>query len=277
MSSPVKERVLLVDDEPQVLVALEDLLCDDFVVFKADSAQSALNLVEREREIAVVVTDHRMPKMSGADLLVRLGDTSSAVRIMVTGFAELSSVVRAINDGKLFAYVTKPWDANDLRLKVEKAAQQFRLAKQLGRQRELLDLAEQRLSEQAALLNAILAGVGDGVVAVDQTGRFTLFNGQAEKIVGFAPGAITLDDWATTCGLYLPDQTTPLSHAEDPLVRALGGMDIAELELIVRNSVVAGPAVTVTAMPLRDDANVCVGAIALLRVSDPSEPAPGDQ
>src|SRR5690348_913541 len=79
--TPAKERVLLVDDEPQILVALEDLLGDEFVIFKSDSPERALNLVEHEPEIAVVVSDQRMPTMTGDEFLARLSTRSKATRI----------------------------------------------------------------------------------------------------------------------------------------------------------------------------------------------------
>src|SRR6266542_884885 len=133
-----KERVLVVDDEPQVLVALEDLLSEKFTVLKSESPEGALKLLQRERGIAVVITDQRMPRMNGDELLAKLGDTADALRILLTGFADLSAVIRAVNEGKIFAYVTKPWDANDLRVKVEQAAEHFRLTKELAYERKLL-------------------------------------------------------------------------------------------------------------------------------------------
>ena len=60
-----KERVLIVDDEPQILVALEDLLSDDFAVLKSSTPESALKVVQEDPNIAVVVTDQRMPRMTG--------------------------------------------------------------------------------------------------------------------------------------------------------------------------------------------------------------------
>src|SRR5690349_19139686 len=133
-----KERVLLVDDEPQVLIALEDLLSDDFVVFKADSAERALKLVEKEPDLAVVVSDQRMPKMSGDEFFSRLVGHSEASRMLVTGFADLSAVIRAVNEGRIFAYVAKPWEPDDFRLKVQRAAEHFRLAQELAHERRLL-------------------------------------------------------------------------------------------------------------------------------------------
>src|SRR6476646_8005390 len=131
MQSIAKERVLVVDDEPQVRVALEDLLCDRFTVLTTGSAEDALNVMSRERDIAVVITDQRMPRMNGDELLAHLGASSDAQRILLTGFADLSAVVRAVNEGKISAYVTKPWNADDLQLKVQTAADHFRLAKEL--------------------------------------------------------------------------------------------------------------------------------------------------
>ena len=136
--SAAAESVLLVDDEPQVLVALEDLLSDKFVVLKTTSPEGALELVRKQKEISVVISDQRMPSMSGDELFSRLGESSDAKRILVTGFADLTGVIRAVNEGKLFAYVTKPWDPEDLRVKVDRAAQHFRMSRELTHERELL-------------------------------------------------------------------------------------------------------------------------------------------
>src|SRR6187549_1497635 len=104
-----KERILIVDDEPQILVALEDLLSDDFTVLKSQTPENALACVEQDPNIAVVITDQRMPRMTGDELLRRMTNMPP-VGIMVSGFADLPAVIRAINEGKVFAYVTKPWD-----------------------------------------------------------------------------------------------------------------------------------------------------------------------
>src|SRR5687767_9070576 len=132
-----KEHVLVVDDEPQILVALEDLLGDDFTILKSQTPEGALAFVEQDPNIAVVITDQRMPRMTGDELLQRMTG-ANAVGIMVSGFADLPAVIRAINEGKVFAYVTKPWDADDLRFKVAKGVEHFRLARQIAHERQLL-------------------------------------------------------------------------------------------------------------------------------------------
>jgi response regulator RpfG family c-di-GMP phosphodiesterase len=170
MQVEVKDRVLLVDDEPQILVALEDVLSEKYVVFKADSGESALNLLARERDIAVVVTDQRMPKMNGDELLANLTGSFDASRIMVTGFADLSAVIRAVNDGRIFAYITKPWNPDDLRLKVAKAAEHFRLVKEIEQERQLL--------------HDLMDNIPDGIYFKDRDLRFMRANRAFASIVG---------------------------------------------------------------------------------------------
>src|SRR6478735_4090442 len=138
MNTEVRPPVLVVDDEPQVLVALDDLLSEKFIVRRAASAAQALEILDSERDIAVVVTDQRMPGMTGDQLLAEVGTRTDAPGILVTGFADLTAVVRAVNDGQLFAYVTKPWDGSDLLQKVGKAAEQYRLTRELAKERKLL-------------------------------------------------------------------------------------------------------------------------------------------
>jgi PAS domain S-box-containing protein len=133
-----KERVLLVDDEPQILLALEDLLSDYYVVLKSETPEGALDVMRADSEIAVVITDQRMPLMNGDEFLRKIGDGSHALRIMVSGFADLPAVLRAVNEGDVCAYVTKPWDEVDLLRKVQTAVGQFRLAQELEYERRLL-------------------------------------------------------------------------------------------------------------------------------------------
>jgi diguanylate cyclase (GGDEF)-like protein/PAS domain S-box-containing protein len=180
VTAALKQRVLIVDDEPQMLVALEDLLCDDFDVLKTGSAEKALELVNERRDIAVVISDQRMPKMTGDELFTKLDGHSPATRILVTGFADLSAVIRAVNNGKIFAYVTKPWNAQDLRLIVHNGAEYFRLGRELAYERKLLhDLMEnvpdgiffKDLDLQFVRTNRALGAMLGGVPAEELTGR----------------------------------------------------------------------------------------------------------
>jgi diguanylate cyclase (GGDEF)-like protein/PAS domain S-box-containing protein len=131
-------RVLVVDDEPQILIALQDLLQPEFEVTATDKPEQALRIAEEDPEIAVVLSDQRMPGMTGDELLKRLQEHSSASRILCTGYADLQAVVRSVNEGRIFAYVTKPWDGADLRLKMHHAADHFRLNHELAYEKQLL-------------------------------------------------------------------------------------------------------------------------------------------
>jgi diguanylate cyclase (GGDEF)-like protein/PAS domain S-box-containing protein len=134
-----KSRVLVVDDEPGVLVAIEDLLADEYEVLTADSPLTALRVIEQEKNLAVVISDQRMPGMNGDELLSLLSDLTDATRVMVTGYADLGSVIRAVNRGHIFAYVTKPWDGIELRMTVQKCVEHFDLLRKLARERQLLE------------------------------------------------------------------------------------------------------------------------------------------
>ncbi len=246
-----KERVLLVDDEPQVLMALEDLLDEDFVVMKTASPERALQIVHENPDIAVVISDQRMPKMTGDQLLAQLGTSSDARRILVTAFADLSAVIGAVNNGKIFAYVTKPWNADDLRGKVRKAAEQFRLAQELARERRLL--------------SSILASLNDGIVVVDPAGKCLLFNPQAEKILGSGPRDVDPQTWARDYGVFDSNRTVHLSPADNPLLRAMAGEEPPYAEVFVRNETVAGSTVAMTGRPLGGEYNDIRGGVAVLR------------
>jgi diguanylate cyclase (GGDEF)-like protein/PAS domain S-box-containing protein len=176
MPSPTtrKERVLLVDDEPQVLVALEDALGDDFEVIATDQPERAIRVAENEPELAVVISDQRMPGMTGDELFRRVRLFSTASRVLATGYADLAAVIRAVNEGQIFAYVTKPWQRDDLHFKVQHAADHFRLARELEDERQLL--------------SDLLVSMPDAIFFKDRELRFTHVNESMAKLIG-ASGA----------------------------------------------------------------------------------------
>ncbi|HTA89050.1 MAG TPA: response regulator [Polyangiaceae bacterium] len=245
-----KESVLLVDDEPQMLVALEDLLGDDFKIFKTESAEQALEMALHDDAIAVVISDQRMPKMAGDELLTRLSASSDARRILVTAFADLAAVIRAVNNGKIFAYVTKPWNPEDFRQKVRKAAEHFRLAQELARERRLQD--------------AILNGLNEGIIAADRAGKCLLFNPRAQKILGAGPCDVEPQTWAQHYGVFAANRVDLLAPGDNPLMRAMLGEDGTEVEAFVQNENVPGSILSMTGTPL-GGSNDALGGVAVLR------------
>ena len=160
-TAPARARhtFLIVDDEPDVLAALERLFADDYDVLLANSATAALELLDKH-SVQIVMSDQRMPEMSGVDFLTQVRERfPSAVRILITGYSDMSSVVEAINQGHIYSYVSKPWRSESLRTTVRLASDHYDLSAE--RRRLLRDLQisnralEQRNSE-LALANAEL-------------------------------------------------------------------------------------------------------------------------
>lgn len=115
-------RVLFVDDEPAILDGFRKAFRRaSFEVYTAESARAALEVLA-EVEIDIVVSDERMPKMPGAEFLSRVRRAHPAtIRIMLTGQATIEAAIRAINDGRIYRFLTKPIDAHDLKRLIESA------------------------------------------------------------------------------------------------------------------------------------------------------------
>ncbi|HEY4104411.1 MAG TPA: response regulator, partial [Polyangiaceae bacterium] len=246
-----KQRVLVVDDEPQVLIALEDLLGDEFLVSATGSPAQALAMARAQNDIAVVVSDQRMPEMSGDELLSELSIASDATKILVTGFADLSAVIRAVNEGRIFAYVTKPWNPEDFRLKVKKAAEQFRLARELAKERHLM--------------SSILHSLGEGILVADADGKCLLFNPAAERLLGAGAHDLERERWASEHGVFASDHATPLVPEQNPLFIAVGGRPAPEVEVFINNDAARSRAVAMSGTPLKDRKANLIGGIAVLR------------
>jgi two-component system response regulator HupR/HoxA len=142
--------VLVVDDEPRVLDALEAVLAAEFRVLRAESGEHALrNLADTD--VAVIVTDYRMPGMTGVELLRGSQDVApDAVRILLTAYTDVESLMEAINTGHIYHFLPKPWDPNELLLVVRRAAERYTLAQENARLKDELELALNTLQREAA-------------------------------------------------------------------------------------------------------------------------------
>jgi response regulator RpfG family c-di-GMP phosphodiesterase len=116
---------MLVDDEPDMLLTLKELLRRDFNLHTADSGRQALEIL-RQHPIHVVLTDQRMPEMTGIQLLGHVRKQSpQTVRMVFTGYADIKAVIEGINEVGLYRYLTKPWDPDDLTEVLHQAAAQY--------------------------------------------------------------------------------------------------------------------------------------------------------
>ncbi len=101
-------HILLVDDEPLILSSMRDLLEVDYVVHTAENGQKALEILSKY-PIKVLISDERMPQMRGHQLLKRAKQASpNTIRILLTGYADLESVMNSVNAGEIFRYLNKP-------------------------------------------------------------------------------------------------------------------------------------------------------------------------
>lgn len=124
-------KLMVVDDEPDNLDLLYRTFRREFEVYKAESAVMALDLLAKHGEMAVIISDQRMPQMNGTEFLSRtVADFPDTIRIVLTGYTDVEDLVEAINSGKVFKYITKPWDAVELKSVVKQAAETYHLIKQ---------------------------------------------------------------------------------------------------------------------------------------------------
>src|SRR5438132_1419898 len=137
--------LLVVDDEPYILTALATFLHSEFEVITADSVEAAQR-VFGERDIDLILTDQKMPRLSGVQLLEWVKQHSPrTVRLMMTGFAELEEAVDAINKGQVFRYLFKPWKPDELLEVLRGAAHSFVLERDNNRLVNELCLLNDRL------------------------------------------------------------------------------------------------------------------------------------
>lgn len=117
-----KPALLLLDDEERILRSLAMLFRGQYELHMTVDPREALALVDRHR-FHVVVSDQRMPQMRGADVLRLVRQKSpNSMRILLTGYSELDAVVASVNEGEIFRFIQKPWDAHDVRETVKQAA-----------------------------------------------------------------------------------------------------------------------------------------------------------
>jgi response regulator RpfG family c-di-GMP phosphodiesterase len=125
MTAPAKHCLLVVDDEADVGDSIHDLLRHDFKVLRARSAADGYRLM-LENEVHIVMTDQRMPQISGVELLSKVrARHPQAVRMLFTGYADLEAIIAAINQGHIFQFLKKPWQPEELQAAVREAAREY--------------------------------------------------------------------------------------------------------------------------------------------------------
>lgn len=116
-----KIAVLYVDDEANNLVSFKATFRLKYKVYTAISGEEALKVLA-ENEVHVVISDQRMPNMTGVEFLEKvLANYTKPIRILLTGYTDMSAIIDAVNKGKIFHYLTKPWSEEDLAKTIDRA------------------------------------------------------------------------------------------------------------------------------------------------------------
>ncbi|MFH2139734.1 MAG: response regulator [Pseudomonadota bacterium] len=217
----MERTLLLVDDEENITSALLRLLRGDgYRILRANSGEAGLELLA-QNEVGVIISDQRMPGMTGVEFLGRVRELyPDTVRVVLSGYTELSSVTDAINRGAVYKFLTKPWEDDLLRANVEEAFQRYELKMENVRLARELHLAnaellrinhelERRVAEKTGEvmrnlnilqvsqevlehLPVAVIGIGDdGVIAIANRAAHRLFSQQGtQALLGETAGDV---------------------------------------------------------------------------------------
>jgi len=197
MAPPPKSRILIVDDEEAILETMRFTFEDEYEVFTSPDARQALEILDENAPIAAVITDQRMPNMTGVEFLAEVyAHHPTTTRIILTGFADMEAILKAINDGHVYAYITKPWEPDQLKQIVMRAVGHHKLT--LENARLLADLRRSKV-----LLEAVMDRLPTGALAVDPKGVVQAANQPARGFLGLRldPRGSTLKDVLLGAGL----------------------------------------------------------------------------
>jgi len=212
-----KLRLMVVDDESDNLDLLYRTFRREFEVFRADSGIKALQVLEQEGEMGIIISDQRMPRMSGTEFLSRtVNQYPDTIRILLTGYTDVEDLVGAINQGKVFKYITKPWSAQELETVVRQAAETYQVVKQ--RTDEL-----HRALRRESIFNAVTTAIRESLD----------YNSMLQTIVDTVGHTFSAD----ACLLYAVEQDAEQpqrQHLAEPFVyhRTIAADSVSELSFL---------------------------------------------
>jgi class 3 adenylate cyclase len=187
-----KFPILYVDDEEHNLTSFAATFRKDYKIYTATNGNDAMEIM-RNNEVHLVITDQRMPEMTGIQLLEKLSpEFPDTVRMILTGFSDIEVIIEAINSGRVFRYITKPWDENELKMTIENARQLFNLQ---TRNKTLMEELQQKVVEQEQTLRLFVKYVPEQVVKKSlQNSQESIFEGELRNVAvlfcdirGFTP------------------------------------------------------------------------------------------
>jgi signal transduction histidine kinase len=152
-----RPSLLVVDDEPEVLSSVHDLLRMDYRVITCETGFRALEILRSEEPVHVIMSDQRMPEMTGVELLRHSkAIRPETTRLLFTAYADIRTVIEAINQGHVFRYLAKPWDPEELEAVVRQAVEHYNLIVEKNRLVAELQTTNTKLTEANRLKGAFI-------------------------------------------------------------------------------------------------------------------------
>jgi serine phosphatase RsbU (regulator of sigma subunit)/FixJ family two-component response regulator len=205
-----KLKLMVVDDEPDNLDLLYRTFRRDFQVYKANHARSALDILDKEGEMAVIISDQRMPEMNGTEFLSRTVERfPDTIRILLTGFTDVEDLVDAINSGQVFKYITKPWKPDNLKAIVDQATDTYRVVKK--RTQEL-----RHALRRESLFNAVTTAIRESLDYGSMLQKIVATIGQTFEATCCLLRPVEGDRLTTDHFTYQDPKTPELSCCFDP-------------------------------------------------------------
>jgi class 3 adenylate cyclase/ActR/RegA family two-component response regulator len=175
-----KFSILYVDDEEHNLISFKATFRLQYKIHTAKSGEDGLDIL-RNNHINLIITDQRMPDMTGIQFLEKtILEFPDTIRMILTGFSDISVIIDAINSGRVFRYITKPWDENELRMTIENARQINELNMN---NRDLMFKLQQKVEEQEQILKLFIKYVPEQVVKKSlQNNQASIFEGELRNV-----------------------------------------------------------------------------------------------
>jgi len=186
MNSSQMPKLLIVDDEVDNRELLQRIFGQKYQILQAKNGFEALSILEKEPDIGVIISDQRMPMMTGTELLSQVAETyPDTLRIILTAHTNISDLVEAINQSQVFKFITKPYEVEDLKQVVDQASEIHQLLKsRTSKLRNELESAE-------AKYKIIFENAIEGIFQTTLDGHYIIANPMLAKIYGF-PSAVAL-------------------------------------------------------------------------------------
>ena len=172
--------ILFVDDEEHNLTAFNATFRREYTIYTAISGKEGIEIL-KNNDIHLIITDQRMPEMTGIQFLEKIvPQYPDIIRMILTGFSDVEAIINAINTGRVFRYITKPWDENELRMTIENTRQLSHLQQ---KNKALVKDLQQKVEDQEKTLKLFMKYVPEPVVEKAlSSNEDTIFEGEIRDV-----------------------------------------------------------------------------------------------